>query len=215
MSGNNADLEAPAWAMVEIARGINKAHAELKELGTFSEASVGRGFSGLALTGMELGHGGLTAEFEMFCNRWGWGVRALTLRGNAFAQGVGLSAGSFSEQDLYIKDSFKIGVNSLDGNPHLSEDEVKEMDWSTVRDQHMWDNADWSGKSFSEAHAEVKQTWKDTGYDVMDAQLDSMERSGFIDPAVRDRMDEQLKEDLDPSQDTIEQAEEPRWGENL
>ncbi|MGW3325201.1 hypothetical protein [Streptomyces virginiae] len=214
MSGNDADLEAPTWALVEIARGINKAHAELKELGTIGEASVGRGFSGLALTGVELGHDALTAEFETFCNRWGWGVRALTLRGNSFAQGVGLSAGSFAEQDQYIKDSFKIGVNSLNGNPHLSEDEVKEMDWSTVRDQHMWDSADWSRESFSEAHGEVKQTWKDTGYDVMDAQLDSMERSGLIDPAVRDRMDEQLKEDLDPSRETIEQAEQPRWGEN-
>ncbi|WP_432751941.1 hypothetical protein ACE1OA_00120 [Streptomyces sp. JL2001] len=198
MSGDKPDLAAPAAALVEIAKGIDLAHAELKELGMIGEASAGRGFSDLALSGLELGHGGLTSEFETFCNRWEWGVRALTLRGNGFARGVGLSAGSFAEQEQYIKDSIKIGVNSLNGNPHLSEDEVKGMRWDTIRDQHMWDNADWSGESFSEAHGEVKQNWKNTGYDVMDAQMDSMERSGLIDPAVRDRLDAQLREDLDP-----------------
>ncbi|MER7515974.1 hypothetical protein [Streptomyces sp. NPDC126499] len=213
MSGSDPLLEAPTWALVEIARGIDLAHSELKDLGMIGEASVGRGFSDLALTGLELGHGGLTSEFETFCNRWEWGVRALTLRGNGFAQGVGLSVGSFAEQEQYVKDSFKIGVNALNGNPHLSEDEVKQMSWETIRDQHMWDNADWSGESFSQAHQEVKQTWKNTGYDVMDAQLDSMERSGLVDPAVRDRLDEQLKRDLDPDQATVDQAEEPRWGE--
>ncbi|MFE7808213.1 hypothetical protein ACFU51_26790 [Streptomyces sp. NPDC057430] len=214
MSGNEPDLAAPAAALAEIAKGINLAHSELKELGMIGEASVGRGFSDLALSGLELGHGGLTSEFETFCARWEWGVRALTLRGNGFAQGVGLSAGSFAEQEQYVKDSFKIGVNSLNGNPHLSEDEVKQMRWETIRDQHMWDNADWSGESFSEAHGEVKQTWKNTGYDVMDAQLDSMERQGLIDPAVRDLVDEELKQDFDPDQATIDQAEQPRWGES-
>ncbi|WP_435975129.1 hypothetical protein [Streptomyces sp. Qhu_M48] len=214
MSGDKPDLAAPAAALTEIAQGIDLAHAELKELGMIGEASTGRGFSDLSLSGLELGHGGLTSEFETFCNRWEWGVRALAIRGNGFAQGVGLSAGSFAEQEQYIKDSIKIGANSLNGNPHLSEDEVKGMRWDTIRDQHMWDDADWSEESFSEAHGEVRQTWKNTGYDVMDAQLDSMERQGLIDPAVRDRLDGQLKDDLDPDEATVEQAEQPRWGEN-
>ncbi|MFI8965552.1 hypothetical protein ACIGO8_25965 [Streptomyces sp. NPDC053493] len=213
MSGNEPYLEAPTWALVEIAQGIDLAHSELKDLGMTGEASVGRGFSELALSGLELGYEELASEFETFCNRWEWGVRALTLRGNAFAQGVGLSAGSFAEQEQYIKDSFKIGVNSLNGNPHLSEDEVKQMRWDTIRDQHTWDDPDWSRDSFSKAHEEVKQTWKNTTYDVMDAQLDSMERSGLVDPAVRDVMDERLKRDLGPDQATVEQAEQPRWGE--
>ncbi|MGW4701134.1 hypothetical protein [Streptomyces sp. NPDC004285] len=214
MTGNEPDLAAPAAALTEIAKGIDLAHAELKDLGMTGQAATGRGFSGLALSGMELGHGGLTAEFETFCDRWEWGVRALSMRGNGFAQAVGLSAGSFAEQEQYIKDSIKIGVNSLNGNPHLSEDEVKGMRWDTVRDQHMWDNADWSRDSFSEAHEEVKQTWRNTGYDVMDAELDSMEQAGLIDPAMRDRMDEELRNDLAPDQATVEQAEQPRWGES-
>ncbi|MFI8293959.1 hypothetical protein ACIGBL_32975 [Streptomyces sp. NPDC085614] len=213
MSGDKPVLAAPAAALAEIAKGIDLAHSELKELGMTGEASTGRGFSDLALSGLELGHGGLTSEFETFCNRWEWGVRALTQRGNGFAQGVGLSAGSFAEQEQYIKDSFKIGVNSLNGNPHLSEDEVKGMRWDTIRDQHTWDGADWSGESLSEAHGEVKQNWKNTAYDVEDSMLDSMERSGVIDPKLRDGMDEKLKDTLDPDQATIEQAEQPRWGD--
>ncbi|MBT2389216.1 hypothetical protein J7E87_07195 [Streptomyces sp. ISL-1] len=213
MSGNNPDLQAPASALVDIAKGINLAHAELKELGMIGEASTGRGFSDLALSGLELGHGGLTAEFGTFCDRWEWGVRALTLRGNGFAQGVGLSAGSFAEQERYIKDSFKIGVNAVNGNPHLSEDEVKAMSWDKISTQTAFDNPDYSAESFSEAHEEVKQTWKDTGYDVMDAQMDSMERSGVIDPEMRERMDEEYRDLFDPSEETVAQAEEPRWGE--
>ncbi|NUK11203.1 hypothetical protein HRW23_13815 [Streptomyces lunaelactis] len=213
MSGDSPDLEAPAVALAAIAQGINLAHAELKELGMIGEASTGRGFSDLALSGLELGHGGLTDQFQTFCDRWEWGVRALTLRGNGFAQGVGLSAGSFAEQEQYVKDSIKIGVNSLNGNPHLSEDEVKATSWDTISTQNQWDNPDWSPESFSEAHEESKQTWKNTSYDVMDAQLDSMERSGMIDPKIRDAVDGEMRETFDPSEETIAQAEEPRWGE--
>ncbi|MFF2567516.1 hypothetical protein [Streptomyces sp. NPDC058084] len=214
MSGDDPDLAVPPAALAEIAKGIDLAHSELKDLGMVGQASVGRGFSDLALSGLELGHGGLTSEFETFCGRWEWGVRALAMRGNGFAQGVGLSAGSFAEQEQYIKDTFKIGVNSLNGNPHLSEDEVKQMSWETVRDQNTWDGADWSPESFSKAHDEVKQTWKNTGYDVMDAELDQMERSGLIDPRDRDLMDAKLKEKLAPDRATVDQAEEPRWGES-
>ncbi|MFB7278441.1 hypothetical protein ACFCZV_15125 [Streptomyces hydrogenans] len=214
MSGNEPDLAAPPEALAAIAKGIDLAHAELQELGMTGEATMGRGFSDLALTGMELGHSGLASALETFCERWEWGVRGLTMRGNAFAQGVGLAAGSFAEQDRYVKDTIKIGVNSLNGNPHLSEDEVKQMRWDTIRDQSPWDDADWSGESFSNAHEEVKQTWKNTGYDVMDSQLDQAENLGLIDAPLREHLEERAKDGFDPDQATIDQAEQPRWGEN-
>ncbi|MFF4248993.1 hypothetical protein ACFYY2_31635 [Streptomyces sp. NPDC001822] len=214
MSGENADLQVPPEALAEIAKGIDLAHAELKDLGMIGQASTGRGFSDLALSGLELGHGGLASEFETFCNRWEWGVRALTQKGNGFALGVGLSAGSYAEQEQYIKDSFKIGVNSLNGNPHASEDEVKALSWDTIKGQSAYDNPDYSRESWDAAQAEVNQTWKNTAYDVEDAALDSMERNGLVDPALRAAVDERLKEQLDPSQETIRQAEQPRWGEN-
>ncbi|MFE7136563.1 hypothetical protein ACFVAG_02325 [Streptomyces sp. NPDC057644] len=210
MSGENADLNVPPAALAQIAKGIDLAHAELKELGMIGQATAGRGFSDLALSGLELGHAGLASQFETFCDRWQWGVRALTQRGNNFAQGVGLSAGSFAEQERYIKDSFKIAVNSTNGNPYLSEDEVKGMSWDTIRKQHAWDNPDWSADSFTEAHGEVKQQWKDTGYDVGDALLDA---SG-VDADQREGIDAWAEEHLDPSEETMEQAEEPRWGQN-
>ncbi|QNE74940.1 hypothetical protein F0344_10210 [Streptomyces finlayi] len=214
MSGESPDLDVPPEALAAIAKGINLAHAELKDLGMIGEASTGRGFSDLALSGLELGHSGLAAEFRTFCDRWEWGVRALTQKGNGFALGVGLSAGSFAEQEQYVKDSFKVGVNSVNGNPHLSEDEVKAMSWDTVSRQSAYDSPDYSAESMTEAHGEVKQNWQDTAYDVEDSALDSMERSGLIDPGVRAAADERLKEQLDPSQETIDQAEQPRWGES-
>ncbi|MDI9886871.1 hypothetical protein QMZ92_21495 [Streptomyces sp. HNM0645] len=213
MSGQNPDLEAPPAALAAIVKGIDLAHSELKDLGMIGEATTGRGFSELSLSGVELGHGGLADEFGTFCERWEWGVRALTLKGNGFAQAVGLSAGSFAEQEQYVKDSFKIGVNALNGNPHLSEDEVKGKSWDEISTQSATDAPDWSAESFSEAHQEVEQTWKNTGYDVMDAQLDAFERQGLIDPELREATDARLRETLDPSQETVAQAEEPRWGE--
>lgn len=210
MSGDNANLSVSAAALAQIAQGIDLAHSELKDLGSIGRASVGRGFSDLALSGLELGHGGLTSEFETFCKRWEWGVRTLSQRGNDLAAGLGLSAGSFAEQERYVKDSFKIAVNSANGNPYLSEDEVKDMSWDTISTQRAFDDPDWSVDSFKEAHGEVKQRWKDTGYDVGDALLDA---SG-VDPAQREEIDAWAKENLDPSSETVAQAEEPRWGES-
>ncbi|WP_439081017.1 hypothetical protein [Streptomyces sp. WL006] len=210
MSGENADLNVPPTTLAQIARGIDLAHTELKELGTIGEATAGRGFSDLALSGMELGHGGLTSRFETFCKRWEWGVRTLSQRGNALAAGLGLSVGSFAEQEQYVKDSIKIVVNSTNGNPHLSEDEVKAMRWDTISKQHAWDNPDWSADSLIEAHSEVKQEWKDTAYDVGDALLDA---SG-ADAEQREAIDAWAEERLDPSDETVAQAEEPRWGQN-
>ncbi|MFP3988912.1 hypothetical protein U9R90_15700 [Streptomyces sp. E11-3] len=214
MTESNADIHLPPGALADIAKGINLAHSELKDLGMIGEASVGRGFSELGLSGLELGHSGLASEFGTFCDRWEWGVQALSLKGNVVAQALGLSVGAFAEQEQYVKDSLKIVVNSANGNPHLSEDEVKKMSWDAIRDQHTWDNPDWSPESFKEANQEIKQTWKNTAYDVEDSLLDSMERSGVLDPRARDGIDEQLKETLDPDQATIDQAEQPRWGES-
>ncbi|WP_156725670.1 hypothetical protein [Streptomyces apocyni] len=214
MTESNADIHVPPGALADIAKGISLAHSEMKDLGMIGESTVGRGFSELALSGLELGHGGLASEFGTFCDRWEWGVQALTLKGNVVAQALGLSVGSFAEQERYVKDSLKIVVNSANGNPHLSEDEVKKMSWDTIRDQRAWDNPDYSPESFKEANQEIKQTWKNTTYDVGDAMLDSMERSGMVDPEARDRFDEHAKEALDPDQATVDQAEQPRWGES-
>ncbi|MFG2988648.1 hypothetical protein ACGFZK_04965 [Streptomyces sp. NPDC048257] len=212
MSGSDSDLDVPPEALKLIASGIDKAHGELKDLGMIGEASTGRGFSDLSLSGMQLGHEGLASGFKTFCERWEWGVRALMMRGNGFAKAVGLSAGAISEQEQYIKDTFKIAVNGMNGNPHLTEEEVKAKDWDEIRDQHAWDGADWSAESFSEAHKEVKQTWRDTGYDVEDGLLDAMQNQGVLGAKERELMDEKLRETLEPTQGAVDRAKQPTWG---
>ncbi|MFF9072394.1 hypothetical protein ACF1A9_08750 [Streptomyces sp. NPDC014872] len=213
MSEDGADLHVPPEALAAIAKGIDLAHAELKDLGMVGEASAGRGFSDLGLSGLELGHGGLASEFRTFCDRWEWGVRALTQKGNNFALGVGLSAGAFAEQEQYVKDSFKIGVNSLNGNPHLSEDEVKTMNWDTVRSQSAYDNPDFSGESALKAYGEVTQTWRDTGQELGFGSPDSAEDSGLLEAGVREAAVEQLRDRSGAPRETAEQAERQLSGQ--
>ncbi|MCX4734897.1 hypothetical protein [Streptomyces sp. NBC_01363] len=211
--GQQPDLEVPPDALALIAQGIDKAHGELKDLGMIGEATTGRGFSDLALSGLELGHEGLAAGFEAFCERWEWGVRGLMAWGNSFAAGVGLSVGAFHEQEQYVKDTFKIAMNAVNGNPHLSEDEVKEKSWDEIRSQSPYDGADGSQESFDRAQEEVGRTWRDTGYDVQDGMLDSMRNSGVISPEVREAADEQARRTFDPSDEAIRQAQQPNWGD--
>ncbi len=90
--GGDKDLQSTG--MDDIAQGITLTLGELKELGMVGQAGAGRGFSDLSLSGLELGHNGLTSAVKSFCERWEWGVRSLVNEGNSFAQGVGLAAGT-------------------------------------------------------------------------------------------------------------------------
>ncbi|QGZ49787.1 hypothetical protein GPZ77_16680 [Streptomyces sp. QHH-9511] len=211
MSGNEPHLAAPEGALAQIASGIDKAHGELKDLTIGQQAITGRGFSELSLSGAQLGHRGLAEQFGTFCDRWGWGVRDLMQKANLFTAALGVSAGAFGEQERYVKDTLKITTNAVNGNPHLSEDQVKQKSWDEIRSQRPTDGADWRPESFREAHGEVEQTWRDTAYDVEDGLLDSMRDSGVVDPALREAMDEELREKLDPSEEAVRRAQEPNW----
>ncbi|MGW2699113.1 hypothetical protein [Streptomyces sp. NPDC001340] len=157
----------------EIAKGITLTLTELKELGVDSLAGVGRGFSNLELSGLQLGNEDLTSKFKSFCERWEWGVRALVAEGNTFAQDVGLSAGTMYETDQYIGDALKVGYNSVAGNPYASEDDVTKLSWDQLQQR----SADavthpvYSKESFEEAWQNSKQSLKDTGRDVMTANV--------------------------------------------
>ncbi|MFE5481359.1 hypothetical protein [Streptomyces sp. NPDC056527] len=213
MSGTDPDLAAPEGALELIAQGIDKAHGELKDLTVGQQAVTGRGFSTLALSGVQLGHLGLAEQFETFCDRWGWGVRDMMQKANVFTAALGVSAGAYGEQERYVKDTIKIATNAVNGNPHLSEDEVKQKTWDEIKNQSPTDNADYSQESMARAHLNVKQNWRDTVYDVEDGLLDSMGNAGVIDPEQRAAMDERLREGIDPSQAAVDQARQPNWGE--
>ncbi|MFJ4602214.1 hypothetical protein [Streptomyces griseoluteus] len=168
MSGEGG-MDLQAQGLEEIAKGLTEALGELGELGMAGQAGAGRGFSGIALSGLELGHEGLTGELKTFCERWEWGVRALVAEGNAFAQKTNLSAGTYYETEQYLKGSVKIVANSAVGNPYASEEDVEKMGWGDIAKSGR--TVDYSQESFEQAWENSKQGWKDAGRDAMTAPL--------------------------------------------
>jgi len=201
MSGNEPDVVAPKEALKLITKGINDSLGELKELGMVGEASMGRGFSDLKLTGMQLGHGGLTAAFGSFCERWEWGVRTLVQEGNDFAKDVGLSAGLLHEQDQYIQGSFKVLANSAMGNPYADEDDITKKSWGGVLSDNPYTqvrDADYSAESFQKAQDNSVQAWKNTAWDVSTA-TGSPAVSAIDAAGLRDEMNDEMHEHFGPS----------------
>lgn len=164
--GGGKDLAADGLGL--IAKGLTDALGELKELGMVGTAGAGRGFGDIALSGLELGHEGLTAEFKGFCERWEWGVRSLVNEGNGFALKTGLSAGTYYETEQYVEGSFKVVANAAVGNPYASEEEVTQTGWGDIATSGVYGgNVDYSKESFDQAMANSAQGWKDAGRDVM------------------------------------------------
>ncbi|MGW4562286.1 hypothetical protein ACWEN3_07675 [Streptomyces sp. NPDC004561] len=155
-----------------IAQGITQTLDDLKDVGVDSLAGAGRGFSNLELSGMQLGHEGLTDKFKSFCERWEWGVRSLVAEGNAFADRVGLAAGTLYETDQYVGGTLRVGANSLVGNPYASEADVEKMSWGQWANStaDAYAHPDYSKESFDQAYANSKQGWDDAARDFMTSQ---------------------------------------------
>ncbi|MFG2598462.1 hypothetical protein [Streptomyces sp. NPDC048462] len=162
MSGDAADLNVGPASVQQITSGLRAAVAELKEVGTGTGAPLGKGLSDLSMTGMAVGYYGLSVDFEDFCERWEWGVRALVQDANTIAAALGLSAGVLWEEDQYIKGTLKVVVNSGVGNPNASEADVIKQGWGEVFTPDYL-NPDYSLESAERAKNEADQTWKDTG----------------------------------------------------
>lgn len=162
MSGDAADLNVDPASVQQITSGLRAVVAELKEVGTGTGAPLGKGLSDLSMTGMAVGYYGLSVDFEDFCERWEWGVRALVQDANTIAAALGLSAGVLWEEDQYIKGTLKVVVNSGVGNPNASEADVIKQGWGEVFTPDYL-NPDYSLESAERAKNEADQTWKDTG----------------------------------------------------
>lgn len=161
-------------ALKMAATGINEAIGELKSLGIEESGDVGRGFSNVELTGMELGNAGLRSAFDGFCERWSWGVRTLVQDGNEIAQRLGLSAGLYYDQEQYVEKTLKDVVSADLGNPHLTQEQVEAQSWGkTLSDNPFNDvrHADYSEKSMQETLHHSAQTWKAEGRDMMDGPM--------------------------------------------
>ncbi|MFD7975044.1 hypothetical protein [Streptomyces sp. NPDC059071] len=167
MSGDGADLQLDKASVARFTQGVGATIDQLGDLGGATGSVMGKGFSELAMTGMEAGHHGLSADFEDFCERWEWGVRALVRDASQLANRLGLAAGTQWEHDQYIAGALKVGANSImGGNPHASEEDIAKQDWGEIFTPDYLD-PDWSPESFEKAGQEMAQTWKDTGRTVM------------------------------------------------
>ncbi|MFF4717472.1 hypothetical protein ACFY2V_39675 [Streptomyces eurythermus] len=185
-----------------IAKGLTDALEELKELGMDGRAGAGRGFGDIALSGLELGHQGLTDEFESFCERWEWGVRALVIEGNGFAARIGLAAGTYYETDQYVKGAFKVAGNAVAGDPYASEEEVQKRSWGQIVDSGS--GVDYSEESFRQAWANSRQGWRDASYEVLTSDeiaLPGLDREDMQEKygVSAERYDEMMAETFDPS----------------
>ncbi|NUK11743.1 hypothetical protein HRW18_27965 [Streptomyces lunaelactis] len=167
MGGDGADLNFDKASVAKFTQGVGAAIDQLGELGGATGSVMGKGFSGLSMTGMEAGHHGLSVDFEDFCERWEWGVRALVSDAGAIANRLGLAAGTQWEHDQYVEGALKVGVNSvMGGSPHATEEEITQQDWGDVFTPDYL-NPDWSAESWDQAGQEMGQTWKDTGRTVL------------------------------------------------
>lgn len=158
--GGEGDLNISEVSLNLITKGLNAAISELKSVGSDTAALQGSGFGSMSMTGMEAGGGGLADNFEDFCERWEWGVRALVQDANQIAERLGLAAGMVWSEDQYWEGTFKIGANSLVGNPHATEEEVTQQGWGDIFTP---DAPDYSAESWQQAGQDMKQDWQDTG----------------------------------------------------
>ncbi|WP_228973316.1 hypothetical protein [Streptomyces sp. DH12] len=163
MGSDGGDLRFDQASVAKFTQGVGAVIDGLGDLGGATGSVMGKGFSELSMTGMEAGHHGLSVDFEDFCERWEWGVRALVNDASAIADRLGLAAGTQWEHDRYVEGTLKVGLNSVaGGNPHATEEEVTQQGWGDVFTRDYLD-PDWSAESFDRAGQEMEQTWKDTG----------------------------------------------------
>lgn len=182
-----------------IADGIDRALSELGKLGLVNDAGrsgTGRGFTDLEMDGMTIGDETVGAVFHSFCERWEWGVRALIDEGNAFAAAVGLAAGTMYQTDQTVKNSFKVGLNSLTGNPYASEQQIDQESWGQLA-KPGWLHPDYSEKSFRDGLAVSEQTLKGMGRDLATAeQLPGVELAPSLTGMDQDQYNAAVNEEF-------------------
>jgi hypothetical protein len=150
-------------ALNETAQGINNTIGALKGLGFDETAEVGRGFSGLALTGLQAGHGGLAAAFGSFCDRWSWGVRTLVQDGNQFAARLGISAGVYADTENYLVGVAKNVTGALAGDPHMTDAQAAQASWSQDAAGITGAHTQGGNMTWAQAGSAAAQQWKAVG----------------------------------------------------
>jgi len=154
-------------ALNETARGINDSIAALKGLGLDETAEVGRGFSGLSLSGLQAGHPDLATALGGFCDRWSWGVRTLVQDGSQFAARLDLSAGIYHDTEQYLTGVAKNVTAAVAGDPHLSDEQAAQASWSQDAAGITGAPTPASGTSWADARQQARQQWTQVGRDEL------------------------------------------------
>lgn len=161
---SSGGVETTPEALAQAAKGINQVVGELSGMGIAGTGDVGRGFSELDLTGMQLGNAGLKGALDNFCSRWSWGVRTLVQDANVIAQQLGLAAGAYHDVDQQVMGGLKQLGGSVVADPHLTGDQIQKESWSQMAQQAA--TPDYSGKSFQNAEGDMAKTWTNEAKDL-------------------------------------------------
>lgn len=155
-------------ALNESAQGINSTIGTLKGVGIDETAEVGRGFSGLTLSGLQAGDAGLAEAFGNFCDRWSWGLRTLVQDGNQFAVRLGISAGVYADTENYLAGVAKNVTVALAGDPHMTDQQAAQASWSQDAAQVTGAQTPGGSTTWSQADSEAAQQWKAVGRTAAD-----------------------------------------------
>ena len=158
-------------ALNETAQGINNTIGALKGLGFDETAEVGRGFSGLALPGLQTGDAGLAQALGSFCDRWSWEVRTLVQDGNQFAARLGISAGVYADTENYLTGVAKNVTDALAGDPHLTDAQAAAASWSQDVAEVTGAQTPEGAMTWSQAGSAAAQQWKAVGRTAANGEL--------------------------------------------
>src|ERR1700742_4197682 len=154
-------------ALNATAQGINNTIGALKGVGIDETAEVGRGFSGLALTGLQAGQADLAGAFGDFCDRWSWGVRSLVQDGSQFAARLGLAAGVYADTEQYLTGVAKNVTVALTGDPHLTDGQAARASWSQDAAGVSGAATPGSGTTWAQAGQQARQQWAEVRRDEL------------------------------------------------
>ena len=158
-------------ALNETAQGINSTIGALKGVGIDETAEVGRGFSGLTLSGLQAGDAGLAEAFGNFCDRWSWGVRTLVQDGNQFAVRLGISAGVYADTENYLTGVAKNVTDALAGDPHMTDAQAAAASWSQDAAEVTGARTPEGAMTWSQAGSAAAQQWKAVGRTAADGEM--------------------------------------------
>jgi hypothetical protein len=146
-------------ALHQAAQGINDTIGALQGLGFDETGDVGRGFSGLALSGPQAGDAGLTQAFGNFCDRWSWGVRGLVQDANQFSTRLGIAAGVYSDTENFLVGVAKDATDAVAGDPHMTDQQAAQASWPQDAAEATGASTPGGAMTWQQAGSDVGQQW--------------------------------------------------------